>query len=81
MTLDLFTDIVKDTLLDCAKMLPFLFVAFLLLEAVEHHAGSKISNALAKSGKAGPIVGSLLGCVPQCGFSVFSAKSGRAPSV
>lgn len=74
LTFDLFIDIVKDTLLDCLKMLPFLFLAFLLLEAVEHHAGSKISSVLAKSGKAGPLAGALLGCVPQCGFSVFSAN-------
>lgn len=74
MTLDLFLDIVIDTLLDCAKILPFLFIAFLLMEALEHHAGGKISAAVAKSGKAGPLVGSALGCVPQCGFSVFCAN-------
>ena len=74
MTLDLFIDIVKDTLLDCVKLIPFLFFAFLLLEALEHHASEKINNALASSGKAGPVIGSLLGCIPQCGFSVFSAN-------
>ncbi len=74
MTLALFIDIVKDTLFDCAKLIPFLFFAFLLLEALEHHASEKINNALASSGKAGPLVGSLLGCIPQCGFSVFSAN-------
>lgn len=74
MTFDLFLDIVIDTLLDCAKILPFLFIAFLLMEALEHHAGGKISTAIAKSGKAGPLVGSVLGCVPQCGFSVFCAN-------
>lgn len=74
MTLELFLDIIIDTLLDCAKMLPFLFFAFLLLEALEHHASEKINNALASSGKAGPVIGSLLGCIPQCGFSVFSAN-------
>lgn len=74
MTFDLFLDIVIDTLLDCAKILPFLFIAFLLMEALEHHAGGKISVAVAKSGKAGPLVGSVLGCVPQCGFSVFCAN-------
>lgn len=74
MTLDLFIDIVLDTLLDCAKLIPFLFFAFLLLEALEHHASEKINSALASSGKAGPLVGSLLGCIPQCGFSVFSAN-------
>lgn len=67
-------DVLIDTMLDCLKMLPFLFIAFLLLEAIEHHAGQKISNALAASGKAGPLIGSVLGCIPQCGFSVFAAN-------
>lgn len=74
MTLKLFGEICLDTLMDCIKLLPFLFLAFLLMEALEHHAGSKINKALASSGKAGPVIGSLLGCVPQCGFSVFSAN-------
>lgn len=74
MTLDLFKDIVLDTLLDCLKVLPFLFVAFLLLEALEHHAGGKINSLIARSGKAGPFFGAVLGCIPQCGFSVFSAN-------
>lgn len=74
MTLELFGDICLDTLLDSIKLLPFLFFAFLLMEALEHHAGSKINKALASSGKAGPVIGALLGCVPQCGFSVFSAN-------
>lgn len=74
MTVELFIDIVKDTLFDCLKLIPFLFFAFLLLEALEHHASERINNALASSGKAGPVIGSLLGCIPQCGFSVFSAN-------
>lgn len=74
MTLEILLDVVIDTLLDVAKMLPFLFLAFLLLEALEHHASEKINNVLASSGKAGPVAGALLGCIPQCGFSVFSAN-------
>ena len=63
-----------DTALDCLKMLPFLFFAFLLLEAVEHHTSKKTDKILAKSGNFGPLVGALFGCVPQCGFSVFAAN-------
>lgn len=74
MTLELFVDVCLDSLLDSVKLLPFLFLAFLFMEALEHHAGSKINKALASSGKAGPVIGALLGCVPQCGFSVFSAN-------
>ena len=72
--LDILKDVTLDTALDCLKMLPFLFFAFLLLEAVEHHTSKKTDKILASSGKLGPLVGALLGCVPQCGFSVFAAN-------
>ena len=55
-------------------MLPFLFVAFLLLEALEHYSSSWIRQTLIKLEKAGPIVGALFGCIPQCGFSVMAAN-------
>lgn len=74
MTIDLLLDIIKETLSDCAKILPFLFLAFLLLEAIEHRASEKINKKIASSGKAGPAVGAILGCIPQCGFSVFCAN-------
>ena len=63
-----------DTLTDALKMLPFLFAAFCLMELLEHHAGEKLSRFFARAGKAGPAVGAVLGCVPQCGFSVLSAN-------
>lgn len=74
MTPALFFDIIIDTLLDCIKMLPFLFLAFLLLEALEHHTSEKINKSFSYSGKTGPLMGAVLGCVPQCGFSVFCAN-------
>lgn len=55
-------------------MLPFLFVAFLLLEALEHYSTAFINNTLAKINKAGPLVGALFGCIPQCGFSVMASN-------
>lgn len=74
MTLQIFGDICLDALIDSIKLLPFLFFAFFLMETLEHHAGSKINKALASSGKFGPLIGAVLGCIPQCGFSVFSAN-------
>ena len=70
----MFLDALIDALLDCVKMLPFLFAAFLLLEALEHHVSEKMNDALAKTRKLGPLVGSLLGCVPQCGFSILASN-------
>lgn len=69
-----FTDILLDTILDCARLLPFLFIAFLLIEALEHYSSDLSKKALEKVGKAGPVIGALCGCVPQCGFSVLAAN-------
>lgn len=67
-------DLLVEAVLDALKTLPFLFFAFLIIELLEHHAGEKLGRFFARSGKAGPAVGALLGCVPQCGFSVMSAN-------
>lgn len=67
-------DIVTDTTLDCLKMLPFLVVAFLVIEALEHYSSDFTAGILAKVGVAGPAVGALAGCIPQCGFSVMAAN-------
>ena len=67
-------DAVMDTTFDCLQMLPFLFVAFILIEALEHYSSDFTAKALAKVGKAGPVVGAVAGCVPQCGFSVMAAN-------
>ena len=63
-------DIIIDTLIDALKILPFLFITFLLLELLEHKLNNKTKNVISKSGKVGPIIGSLL----QCGFSVAAAN-------
>ena len=62
-------DVILDTLLDCLKMLPILYLAYLLMEYLEQKAGQKLNNAVARVGYAGPAVGGLLGAIPQCGFS------------
>ena len=65
-------DIILDTLIDLLKIIPFLFVAFLIMEYFEHSL-SKKKNIL-KNEKVGPILGSLLGVIPQCGFSVMATN-------
>lgn len=66
-------DVILDTLLDSVKMLPFLFLSYLIIEFIEHKSSKKIERTLKESGKFGPVVGSLLGIFPQCGFSVTAA--------
>ena len=67
-------DVIIDTVLDSIKLLPFLFLAFLLIELLEHKFDKKINNVIMKAGKFGPIIGSLFGVIPQCGFSVLATN-------
>ena len=60
----------KDTVI----ILPILFVTYLIIEFVEHKSSEKVSKILISSGKAGPLLGSLAGIVPQCGFSGAAAS-------
>lgn len=60
-----------DALVDSAKILPLLFVIYVLIEVIEHRYGSRMDHAVGRAGKAGPALGALLGSIPQCGFSVM----------
>ncbi len=60
-------DVIIETLIDSLKLIPFLFVAFILIESIEHKLNNK--KIIKKSGKFGPLIGSILGAFPQCGFS------------
>ncbi len=67
-------EIILDTLLDTIKLIPFLFIAFLLIELMEHKLSNKNKKIITKSKKYGPVLGSLLGALPQCGFSVMATN-------
>ena len=67
-------DILIESLIDCAKLLPFLFLTVLLMEYIEHRAGERFLSSMQKAGRFGPAIGALLGCVPQCGFSAACAQ-------
>lgn len=67
-------DIIMDTLIDGLKLIPFLFVAFLIIELIEHKLSNKNKDLITKTGKFGPMFGSILGMFPQCGFSVLATN-------
>ena len=67
-------EVIQDTLIDAVKLIPFLFLAYLLMEYLEHKTGNKTKELVKKSGKLGPLFGGILGIFPQCGFSVTATN-------
>ena len=67
-------EIIEETLVDGVKLLPFLFITYLIMEYIEHKTSEKAKDTIKKSGKFGPLIGSILGAFPQCGFSVAATN-------
>lgn len=72
--MNVFFEIIEHTLLDSIKLIPFLFLTYLLMEYIEHKTSNKVRQTILKSGKLGPLFGGLVGIVPQCGFSVSATN-------
>ena len=66
-------DILTDAAIDTLKLVPFLFVTYLIIEAIEHRASERTEELIKKAGFAGPLVGALVGIFPQCGFSAAAS--------
>lgn len=66
-------EVIIDTLLDTARLLPFLYITYLIMGILEKRASGTMKNIVRKSGKAGPVIGGILGVVPQCGFSAAAS--------
>lgn len=64
---------IEHALEDTLGLVPFLFITYLALEALEHAASSRSNAIVRRAGAAGPVAGALLGVVPQCGFSAMAA--------
>lgn len=54
-------------------ILPFLYLAYLLMELLEHKAGDKFKANLAADRRTGPVLGAFFGMIPLCGFSDLGA--------
>ena len=67
-------DYLMDGLIDTLKLLPYLFITFIILELLEHKLSKKNESILKNNKKLGPILGGLLGGLPQCGFSAMASN-------
>ena len=76
-------EILLHGLLDTLKIIPFLFLTYLLMEFIEHRAGDKAERFMKRAGIFSPVVGGVVGAVPQCGFSAAAANlfAGRIISI
>ena len=67
-------DCLIDGLLDTLKLLPYLFITFMLIELIEHKLNKKSNKLLKENKKYGVVLGSILGALPQCGFSTMASN-------
>ena len=69
-----FEEVIFHGIIDTAIIIPFLFLAYLLMEFIEHKASDKAKSFMEKSGTLGPLVGGIAGAIPQCGFSAAASN-------
>lgn len=67
-------DLILDTVIDNLKLLPFLFLTYLIMEWVEHKTGNFTQKLVKRSGNFGALIGAVAGVFPQCGFSAAGSS-------
>lgn len=67
-------DGILDAFIDTLKIVPFLFLTYLIMEYIEHKITRKSKEVMKRADRYGPLVGGILGLIPQCGFSAASAN-------
>ena len=71
---EMILDALQDALTDTAKLIPFLFATYIVMEILERKASNASVDLLQKFGRFSPAVGAAVGVVPQCGFSAAAAS-------
>lgn len=69
-----FSEVLPDSLIDALKVIPFLFLTYLMMEFIEHKASGSTVNVLKKAGGLGPVIGATFGILPQCAFSAVASN-------
>ena len=66
--------VLGHTAIETLRILPFLFITYLVMEYIEHKTSEKSKDIIQKAGKFGPVLGAIVGIFPQCGFSVSATN-------
>jgi len=66
--------VLEHTAIETLRLIPFLFITYLIMEYIEHKTSEKVKHTIQKAGKFGPVLGALVGIFPQCGFSVSATN-------
>lgn len=66
--------VLEESVMDSLKLIPFLFLAYLAMEFLEHRAGERAGRMIRSAGSWGPVAGALMGILPQCGFSAAASN-------
>lgn len=67
-------EILLDTLVDTLKLIPFLFVTYFMIEYLEHCTNDRTKSWIQSSNRFGPLIGGLVGAMPQCGMSAVASN-------
>jgi len=66
------SELIYESLIDSARMIPFLLMIYIGIELFEYKFGNSIKKLVQKAAGAGPFAGAIAGAFPQCGFSVMA---------
>ena len=72
--MNMILDVILDAVIDSLKILPFLFITYLIMEFLEHKTAEFTSSVVEKTEHFGPLWGGLIGIFPQCGFSAAASN-------
>lgn len=64
----------EHTIKDSVAVILVLFVTYVIMEYLEHKTGNKVQSLVQKAGSLGPVLGALVGAIPQCGFSAAASN-------
>ena len=63
----------EDAFWDSFAALPWLLIIYILFELLESRYEGLLKRLMARSRPFGPLLGALVGCIPQCGFSMVAS--------